>query len=252
MSNVLHKPINILSRSTDVYVEYVKLSGKFICDISFWQAAPKPVMGANWIRKFNTGDKWNAVTKPVNLSECMLNKYDKVVFVGDSHIRYVYMYTKLLQGYMRPGEQNKFLVDSYKNIDFIFVTYAEGYAKALGNVEKKLRSGNKILLLTSLGAWDTQYRTPPTFVKDVQKGLVKLESLMKKYDITMVWQTIPPVSIRISNTVGLYNMVKLSNTFVNSALNRWLGTLLQSIGVHVIDILELARAVKDANICVGH
>ena len=252
-SNASSTSTNTAFTSAGVFIKHVSLLATFVCDTSYWQRAPSPTKDANWVRKHSPNKKMKSVSKE-KLSKCMLEKYNKVLFVGDSHIRYVYMYTKSLLGYMKKSETGRDMVDKdlYKTVKFVFVTYAEGYAKALDIVENELKIGDKILILTSLGAWDTHYKTPTSFVKGVQSGLKKLELIKQKYAIDVIWQTIPPVSQAIEHSVGAYGKVKLSNTFVNSALNMWLSSWLESIGVHVIDLLEIARAIKNEDVCGGH
>ena len=253
LSNAFPRSTYATSISEAVFVKHVTLSGTFVRDTSFWQRAPNLKKDDNWVRQLNTSKKTKSVTKE-KLSKCMLEKYNKVFFVGDSHIRYVYIYTKALLRYMKKGETGKAMMkkDSYKSVNFGFVTYAKNFVKGLNNIKKKIKLGDKILLLASVGAWDTHYDIPTSFVKGIQSGLKKLKFLKEKYDIKVIWQTIPPVPQAIEYSLGGNHKVKVSNTFVNSALNVWLSTWLESIGVNVIDLLEIARAIKDTNVCGGH
>ena len=196
----------------------------------------------------------NAVNMKNMISECFRHKYSKVYFVGDSHIRYVFMYSKALLGKMLPGQTGRTLIESdqYENVYYRIVTYSTTLATSLKQVSKEVNQIDYILIVISVGAWDTHYKTPTSFILGISSGLDEIEHIKTKCRVEVIWQDIPPVPKTVGHKVGAYGMVKLSTTFMNAAINGWFNNELVQRGISVVHVFEIARPFKDNDVCGGH
>ena len=241
---------SVITISSGVQIYNITLLGDFAMNTVYWQLFKTSQQTSSWVRKHSIGDSPKQMAAD-EITKCFKEKYTNIYFIGDSHIRYVYFYTKILLG-MKVDTPKHTKVDSFENVHFQFVDYTVQLVTHLRNTFTELKTGDKVLLFISTGNWNMNYHTPTSYIKDVCGVITQLDKYMRKYNLTVIWQDMPPVPRSVEHVMGFNKKVKLSNSFMAAAVNDLIGYHLRHMGIHVVSIFGLARPFTEEDVCRGH
>ena len=188
------------------------------------------------------------------IQHCFKSRYkNNFLIVGDSHLRYTYVYLLELLDSLPPGMQPKFQHDFYlNNKQFIWAPYVSDVLKTMKDVLSNKTSLLPKFIVLSGGAWDLRYEGFSFFIQNA----LKFVSYMKQPEIrralrnvSIIWMGLvayPDISPPRLTTLNYRNNGAIA------ALNAWVEIELEQLGITYVDPLPMTLPMQDHPVCVAH